>query len=239
MRFLVSIDNLFLKTNLVTTPDCPYCDSSIKVIISQSTATAILDETFVNPNQKTIGTLFYSFLLTVIVEVFTGYLFYLFWKRKKVIQWKKLAWTIVLANFISYPVAWLTIPSFGRFQPSSFQTLGLIAAGVSIVIAVLSILIAANREKIRTWMIVVGVVLIPICIISVLAMMLFFTYGNHEYSAEGLSPVAIIIIAEVFAVVCETFFIHQLGKSELSLIQLFVLCLVMNFASWLCGTLIF
>lgn len=239
LRFFVSIDDLFLKTNLVTTPDCPYCDSSIKIIISQSTATALLDEEFVNPNQKTIGNLFYSFLLTVIVEVITGYLFYQVWKRKKVIPWKKLAWTIVLANFISYPVAWLTIPSFGRFQPSSFQTLGLIAGGVSVVIAAASILISANREKIKTWMIVVGIVLVPICIIIVLALMLFFTYGNHDYSAEGLSPAIVIITAELFAFGCESLIIYQLRKHELSLKQVFVLCLAMNFASWLCGTLIF
>jgi hypothetical protein len=239
IQFLISTDNTFYKTNFVTTPDCPYCDSSIKVMISNNTATATLDEKFKNPNQVTISNLFYTFLLTIIVEVIVGYLFFMFWKRKSAVSGKKLAWSIVLSNVISYPVAWLTIPSFGRFQSSTMQTIGLIALGVSIVIAAVSLLIAANKEKIKKWMIVVGILLVPVCIFLVLVLTLFLSYGNTEYSAEGLSPAAIILSAEVFAVVCETLFIHQLRKSELKLKQIFILCLVMNALSLALGFLIF
>ena len=223
LQMLVSTADETWMTNALLTPDCSCCDTGIKVVLLPSTAFAVFDEEFESPSEKSIASLSISFFVTVFTEGCICMLFFFFWRRKFPLSWKKLTWSMVLANIISYPIAWLTIPSLGQFQADSMRKLGLLAVSISIVIAVISL----------------GIRLAPVFAIIVLVLAIISVYGNQEIHSQGLSPATVIIASELFAVVFETFYIHQFLKNELTIKQVATLCLAMNAISAALGYLVF
>jgi hypothetical protein len=146
---------------------------------------------------------------------------------------------VLLANLLSYPVAWVTIPSLGQMQKNSAALTGLVILFTSLVIAAAALFIAANRGKMRGWMIITGIVGVPVCAALVIIALFLSSYGNYDVNISGLSPAAIIIVAELYAVGFEALFLWLLKKKTLLFRHALLISAILNFLSAGIGFLIF
>jgi hypothetical protein len=220
------------------TPDCDYCDTWFKVILSSEMSKVEADS-----NSTVAGAMQMNFwpswLVTILVECLASIGITEFWKRRspgnQLTIWKG----VLLANILSYPVAWVTIPSLGQMQQSSATLSGLVIFFTSLVIAAAALFIAANRGKMRGWMIITGIVLIPVCAALVLAALFLSSYGNYDVNISGLSPAVVIITAELYAVGFEALFLWLLKKKTMLFRQALLISAVLNLLSAGIGFLLF
>lgn len=220
------------------TPDCDYCDTRFKVILSSEMGRleADSDSTVAGAMQMNFWP---SWLVTILVECLASIGITEFWKRRspgnQLTIWKG----VLLANILSYPVAWVTIPSLGQMQQSSAALSGLVIFFISLVIAAIALFIAANRGKMRGWMIITGIVLIPVCAVLVLGALFLSSYGNYDVNISGLSPAVVIITAELYAVGFEALFLWLLKKKTMLFRQALLISAVLNLLSAGIGFLLF
>ncbi len=220
------------------TPECNYCDTRLKVTLAAGTGmvAADTDSTLAGEMQMNFWP---AWLVTIMIECLAASGIEEIWKRRSPGKQVNLWIGVLLANLLSYPVAWVTIPSLGQMQLNSAARSGLVILVVSLFISAIALFIAARRGKMRGWMIVTGVVLIPVFAALVLAALFLSSYGNYDINVSGLPPAAVIILAEFYAVGFEALFLWLLKKKTLLFRQALLISAVLNILSAGIGFLIF
>lgn len=233
-ELVVNSKSGIVVTSTVKTPELFYGDAPFKINVESNPAVIQADTEFKTPKmefQNFINTYFF----TILVELITAAIFLSVLKRRDELPLKPLLWTVVWANILSYPVAWLTIPSFSRFQADYYRKIGMIFLVVVAILTLVSFWFARNRDKPKKGIIIASIFIVPICAVIVLVGVFMVSYGNYDISLSGLSPATVIILAEVFAVVFEAFLLYELPENKITLVQAALLSLVMNAVSAILG----
>ena len=170
---------------------------------------------------------------TILSELITALVILVISKRKNTVSIKPLVWTVVWANILSYPIAWITIPSLGRFETESFRSVGMILFFVVILLTMAGFWFSRNKPS--KGIIIASIFVVPICVVITLVGVVLLTYGNYNISLSGLSPIAVIFAAEVFAFAFEAFLLYRLPKSKLPLLFAILLSLATNTVSAILG----
>jgi hypothetical protein len=233
-KLVVNSKSGIAVTTTVKTPEVNYGDSPFKIILDNSPAVIQIDTEFRTPRMEFQG-FFTTYIFTILVELITAAILLSILKKGAELPLKPLVWTVVWANILCYPVAWLSIPSFSRFQANSSRSIGMIFFFVVVVLTLVSFWFARNRDKPKKGIIIASIFIVPICAVIVLVGVFMSTYGNYDIGLSGLGPVTVIILAELFAVSFEGFLLYQLPEKKISLLQAALVSLVMNAVSAILG----
>jgi hypothetical protein len=233
-KLVINSENGIATSTAVKTPEIFYGDSPFEIILDGNPAVIQIDTEFQTPKIKFQGFV-NTYFFTILVELISAAIFLAILKKGSVIPLKPLLWTVVWANILSYPVAWLTIPSFSRFQANSYRSIGMIFFFVVVILTLVSFWFARNKDKPKKGIIIASIFIVPICGVLVLIGLFLSTYGNYDISLSGLSPLVVIILAEVFAVAFEAFLLYQLPEKKISILQAALVSLVMNAVSAIVG----
>jgi len=234
---IFSANDSWISETVPTPKECYFCTVSWKITIDDKLLSIVEDTEYQSPDQA-YGNFFKSFIFSTLIELAVTGILLLIWKRWKNIFAIWLLGVVLSANVLSYPVSWLTIPSFGRFQFDYIRKFGLVAVVVVLVVTLVSLWISIDKPKIKKSTIVKTILIIPVCVVCVLLSLLSSIYGNHEVHVNGLHPSVVIALAEIYAVVFEMLFVYLLCKSEMSLKQTALLTISMNVVSFLFGIII-
>jgi hypothetical protein len=96
-----------------------------------------------------------------------------------------------------------------------------------------------ENQRQRLSLIILGIFSLPVTFVCFFFMLFVTEYGNQSVPAAGLLPGVIVLLSEIFAVVCEAALITVLSKGALSWRQAGVMSLLTNTISFLWGLLIF
>lgn len=233
MRLIVQSSGRTWTSASVSPPRCCFLTDAWKVIIEDENLVVAKDTDFQYPNSA-YHNFFKSLGITIIVELMVTGFVILVWRRKKEFPDYKLFGAVILANALSYPVAWLTIPSFGPFQYDYIRKIGVIAAiivGICTFV-VISFAVFRPQNRITKILLVLSVLMTGVCAsFSILASV----YANYTIQVYGLPQGLVIPLAEIFAVAFETMLIFLLVRRDLALRQTALLCVLTNTASFLIG----
>ena len=219
-------------------PDCDYCTIAWKVDLSESELAVVVDEEFVDPD-RAYREFFLTYLFTVLVELLVAAVFIMIFRKSIKVTAKKLILTTLLANLLSYPISWLVIPAFGQFQADFYRRVSIMVIVTVVIVTVASILLQKKRGKLKRGTIIALIVAIPVCAVLFLIGMFASSYGNYRVHVSGLPWSVVVILAETFAVIFESFVLSTLLRPELSFKKALLLSLVTNAASFLLGLLLF
>jgi len=212
-------------------PECNSCESGLKVILGEENVAVLPDAEFTETNDNNKGSLT-AYLISVLIEMAVAGLILWIWKKEWTLTIKKGVWIVLFANLLSYPITWYLIPSFGRFAFESSRQLGFIGAIAVVVILLIALWINKNRDRIKKWIIISAVLLLPlIFLVFTIAEFLLF-YGNSTRNISGLPPAMITALAETFAVSFETLIIYIFCKENVPLKQALLLSLATNAVSF-------
>jgi hypothetical protein len=212
-------------------PDCNYCESGLKVLPGEERVVILADADFAETGNINKDS-FTAYLISVLIEMAIAGLILWVWKKKWALTIKKGVWAVLFANLLSFPITWILIPSFGRFEMRATRQAGYISAIAAVIILLIALWISENRSRIKKWMIILAVVLIPVFLLLVGVGLIFWAYGDKTRTISGLPPAAVIALAETFAVSFETLIIYLFCKESVSIKQAFLLSLATNAVSF-------
>jgi hypothetical protein len=214
-----------------TIPECNSCEFGLKVLLGEGSVTILPDSEFTRASNINRDSLT-AYLVSVYIEIAVAGLILWMWKKKWALTLKKGLGIVLFANLMSFPITWLLIPSFGRFELQASRQVGYLSAIATIVILLIALWVNKNRDRIKKWMITTAIMLTPLCFLLVGVGILLWSYGNTVRTISGLSPAVIIALAETFAVSFETLIIYLFCKENVSLKQAFLLSLATNAVSF-------
>ncbi len=221
----------------------PYMETVEWRIAVQDTAlsVSVSDLSSQSPIDPYSSSFFQFFGLTVVTEVLVAALALRGWLKIGGKSLLKGLGCVLLANLISYPVAWLFWPSLGQFQPIERRQIGyfVLAAGV---VTALPVGLSRKGERAQRTGIILTLILLPLAGIAtllcwVLAGLGVAYGGGKRIAVAGLPSSLTIALAEVFAVAFEAVFLYLLARKtpSLSARQAAVISLVMNASSFVVG----
>jgi hypothetical protein len=149
--------------------------------------------------------------------------------------WRVRLLAAFLANLATLPVVWLTFPAFGQFQSVGSRLLGILT--LVFVAFYVALLVIIYRLRRKVWLYafpVLGMVFLVISAACMLMLALNY-YNSYTVFVQGLSPTAVIVLSEAFAVAVEAALIGILCRVSLRAPWLWLLSLAMNAASFLVG----
>jgi hypothetical protein len=194
-----------------------------------------------NPYDPYFDSFLWFFALTIVTELLVAALALRAWLK---IRGKSLPaglGYVLLANLISYPVAWIFWPSLSRFQPMELRQTGyLVILGAGFFTALVAGLSRQEGKARRPWLILT-LVLLPVgCIITFVFLFVTGYGGAGRIAVPGLPPSLTIVLAELFAVAFEALLLYLLARKTLSLsaIQAALISLVMNASSLVTGLIL-
>jgi hypothetical protein len=185
------------------------------------------------------------FGLSIVVELVVAGLCFLIWIQTKVgslvirggaLENKLLI--VLLVNLVSLPVVWFFFPAIGRFQLSGNQNRGVMVFFLALVFSVLLAVIYHSEGKARGWLIalmVISLAVVGFCGPIVLSFMKAYEFGDTVINVQGLSPTAITIASEIFAVVYEGLMLMVMSKKSIPVKLIWITSLLMNAASFIAG----
>ncbi len=226
--------------------ELPYMETVEWRIAVQDTAlsVSVSDRSAQGPSDPYFHSFFLYFGLTVVIELLTAALALRVWLKIGGKSLLKGLGYVLLANLISYPVAWIFWPSLGSFQPAERRLTGwfVLAAGV---LTALPVGLSWKGERARRIGLRLTVILLPLAglatlVVWVLSSMGVAYSGGAKIAVTGLPSGLTIALAEVFAVVFEAVFLYLLARKTLSLsaVRAVVISLVMNASSFVVGLLL-
>jgi hypothetical protein len=145
---------------------------------------------------------------------------------------------VLLVNLVSLPVVWFFFPSMGRFQLAGNQNRGVMVFFLALVFTALLAGIYHSEGKTRGWLIalmVISLALIGFCSPIILSFTNAYGFGDYVVNVQGLSPTAIIIASEIFAVAYEGFMMMVMSKKSIPVKLIWITSLLMNAASFIAG----
>jgi len=148
---------------------------------------------------------------------------------------------VLLVNLVSLPVVWFFFPSLGRFQLSANQNRGMLVFFFALVVSGLLIGIYRSERKTRGWLIALLVVSLAVGILCGPMFLLFtgaYSFGNYVVNIQGMSPTAIIIASEIFAVAYEGGMMWVMSNKSIPVKLIWITSILMNAASFIVGLLL-
>ena len=142
---------------------------------------------------------------------------------------------VFLINLITVPVVWYTFPSWGRFQTGMARSMGWVVLALFVVYALLLAGLFLSEGKRRRVMLILTILSLPVSFVVLIAALFITSYGNYDFAMQGLSPVQVVILSEVFAVVAEAVLIGIMARKWLRGWQAVLLSLLANAASFSAG----
>jgi hypothetical protein len=145
---------------------------------------------------------------------------------------------VLLVNLVSLPMVWFFFPAIGRFQLAANQNRGVIVFFLALVFTALLAGIYHSEGKTRGWLIammVISLALIGFCGPIILSFTNAYEFGNYVVNVQGLSPTAVIIASEIFAVVYEGFMMMVMGKKSIPVKLIWITSFLMNASSFIAG----
>jgi hypothetical protein len=127
IRFLLSSSGNSLISESVPFPPPFFRDIAYVGIVEDGTLKLAEDPNFRDPAWL-YRNFWAAYGFTILVEVLAVGAAAWFWLKKRSHALAALLLTAALANLLSYPIAWLTIPAFGQFQYDALRKVGLTAA---------------------------------------------------------------------------------------------------------------
>ena len=174
--------------------------------------------------------------LSILIELLVAGLCFRIFAQTELTQLPKQLLMVLLVNLISLPVAWIFIPSLGQFQQEysrSFGSYVLVTAGV---FAALLAFIYRSEGKSRWRLVALTIALSLLTAFCYLSLLPWLLYGGvYTVHVQGLSANAVIIVAELFALVFEAVMISILSRKTLSPRLIWLVSFLMNTASFVVG----
>lgn len=201
---------------------------------------AVADPDLLYPKQPIL-----LFGLSILVEIVVAGLCFFFGIRTKVgvseikggnLESKLLI--VLLINLVSLPVVWFFFPAIGRFQLTANQNRGVMVFFLALVFTALLAGIYHSEGKTRGWLIalmVLSLALIGLCGPIILSFTNAYGFGEYVVNVQGVSPTAVIIASEIFAVTYEGFMMMVMSKKSIPVKLIWITSLLMNAASFIAG----
>jgi hypothetical protein len=144
-------------------------------------------------------------------------------------------------NLLSFPLVWVLIPTFEQFSDQTGDSLAVTLSCAGLILALLVAgVISAETRSARIAMII----LTSLAVIVSTGLLLFNQLLVTMYHADqvvrrvdGLSPLAVLVIAETVAPVLETVGLWVYLRRRLALRMCAVIAIMANLASFLAGVL--
>lgn len=222
----------------VENPDCQYCTIAWKIDLAQSAPAVIMDDEFVEPVDA-YRNFFTTYGFTILVEALVALLIFIVFAKKIPLIGRTWFPAVIMANLLSYPVSWLVLPSFGMFQSNMFRRAAVLVIFSMAIVTAVTLLLRWKKKPVSKGLLIALIVAIPVCVVLFFIGMFVASYGNFTVHVAGLSWTNVVILAEIFAVLFETFFIWFFLKKEVKLKYIAAFVLIANAASLLLGLVIF
>jgi len=197
-----------------------------------------VDADFVDPYQP-YSNLLPGFALTLVVELIVAGVGLWFWKREERASLAGRLLLVGLINLLTYPMVWLVFPSLRQFQPRYLRTMSLYVGIAMLVYAAALVWIYFSDKRKRLLGIILTSVSLPLTGFCLLFVLIVAGYGSYEVAIPGLSSELALLFTELFVVVAEGALLFVLSRKSLSILQVGVLSLLMNLASFLAGQAVF
>jgi hypothetical protein len=236
-RLTVSSKNNSWVTEVNGSPDCGRCSTYWEVDLEKQPGIITEDPETVEDSKSTRD-FFIILSLSAIAELLVALVFGLVWKKTRTLSIPKLLCAQLFANFLSYPFVWIAIPTFGHMRFANDRHVAIVSLVALLIFSLFSIWVTRNWKTGKV-MVVIATFLFILAFPFIFVSALFVAgYGYSNLQASGLPYYAVILVAELFAVFYETMMIYFLRKSEISLKQSALLCLVANVFSCVFGLLV-
>lgn len=219
-------------------PDCDFCANAWKVNVSNPGLAISIDETFTDPRDA-FHNFFSTYLFTILVEVGAAYLVMRLFKSVFPLAVKTVLPAVFVANLLAYPISWLVIPSFGQFQTDANRKISLMVIALILLMTIIALFLHQRRQSVSKIVKILLWILIPVLAVLFLIGFFFVTYSNYEIHVHGLPWIAIVFLAELFAVFFEAFLLSKWTKDSLGFRKSLLLSLFTNAISFALGWLVF
>lgn len=238
LKVVTDIGNEARVSKAVENPDCQYCTVAWKIDLAQPVPLVNLDEDFVDP-KKAYSNFFTTYGFTIVVEVLVALGLFLLFSKKFSLTLKTWLPAILFANLLSYPVSWLVLPSFGEFQTDTSRRTAILVIVSVAVATTITLVLRWKKKPVSKGVLIALIIAIPVCAVLFMIGLLAASYGNYTVHVAGLSWTVVVILAEIFAVLFETFFVWLFLNKELKLHWVAVFVVIANGLSLLLGLLVF
>ncbi|HNR02949.1 MAG TPA: hypothetical protein PKK59_10470 [Anaerolineaceae bacterium] len=227
-----------LVSQPVENPDCQYCSIAWKVDLGQAEPPVSLDEEFVEPEDNFRG-FFVTYAFTILIEVLGALIIFQLIKKQFQVPQKTWLISVLLANLLSYPVSWLTLPSYGQFQTDMFRRTAIMVVVIVAIATLVLLLLRKNEKPLKKGALIGLIAAIPVCVILFFIGMFISSYGNYKVHVSGLPFPVVVTAAEAFAVVFETLVIWLFLRRQVKIHWVLICVVVINAISLVLGLLIF
>ncbi|MEW5872071.1 MAG: hypothetical protein AB1894_22570 [Chloroflexota bacterium] len=236
MQVIAQVAGQTSKSISVSFPLCYSCTEKWKLIIENGNL-AIEQDTDSRFPYNAYKNFFLSFLISTVIELFVTVMMLWLWRIKTKTVIIKVLGVVFLANILSYPVAWLVIPSWGQFQYDYMQGLGRIVSVIVSLFTVIAIGISVKKPQTRKNIIYLTLSILVIGVCGFCGAILS-GYANYRVNVTGLPTSVIILLAEIFAVTFESIFVAILMRKEITFKQAILLGALINATSFIVGLVV-
>ena len=176
--------------------------------------------------------------LSIGVELLVAGLCFHVWARSTLRSWLGRLLMVLLVNLLSVPMVWLFFPTLGKMQHEYDAMVGVLTLFVVLLYTGLLVFVYHSTARALWWKILLVVLSLPLSFACVVLGLFVTAYGGDSVNVHGLSATAVIVIAEVFAVVYEAVMITVLSRRSLPTALIWVTSLLMNAASFTIGQVV-
>ena len=176
--------------------------------------------------------------LSIGVELLVAGLCFHVWARSTLRSWLGRLLMVLLVNLLSVPMVWLFFPTLGKMQSEYGAIVGVLTLFAVVLYTGLLVFVYHSTARARWWKIPLVVLSLPLSFACAGLGLFVTTYGLDFVNVHGLSATAVIVIAEVFAVVYEAVMITVLSRRSLPTALIWVTSLLMNAASFTIGQVV-